>query len=136
MHIYESKKKKKKFIRLVNKIIKSLSSLSVTLSSLSLSPSLSHLISQNSLKQISLPPPIVSHRRLPHASSHLTPPHASHLISSHLMLPIACSSSRRSEAHQAAVLKLIEAASLKPMELADPVLLPTQLANVVLVCDW
>ena len=142
---WEQKKKKEFFIRPVNKIIKSLShlsSLSVTLSvTLSfLSQSLSHLISQNSLRQTSLPPPHASRHWLPHAadclisshliSRHLTPhaprvsshlisrcrsPHAAsrlisshlislrqspHLISSHLTPLIACSSSRRSEAHR------------------------------------
>ena len=99
--------KKKKFIQPVNKIIKSLSSLSVTLSS-----------------------KLLSCHRLPHAADRLTPHHTPPIASSHLI------SRRRSLAHQAANLKLIEAAGLKPMELANPFLLPTQLANVVLVCDW
>ena len=89
------------FIQLVNKIIKSLSHLSVTLASL-------------------------SQANFSSASDRLMSP----ITSSHL---ISC---RRSLAHQAANLKLIEAAGLKPMELADPFLLPTQLANVVLVCEW
>ena len=129
--VAKSKKKKKKFfIRPVNKIIKSLShlsSLSVTLSvTLSfLSQSLSHLISQNSLKQTSLLPSIASR----HRSAHLTPLIASHRLASHLTPPIASFhliSRCRSLAHQVAGLKLIEAADLKPMELVD----------IVLVCDW
>ena len=104
--VAESKKKKKFFIRPVNKIIKSLSHLSHSPSHFSLSHSLI-----SSLK--TLLGKLLFHHLTPHAtdchtlpivsshliSSYLTPPHASRasrlissrLISSHLTPPIASS---------------------------------------------
>ena len=164
--VAESKKKKKNFfIRPVNKIIKSLShlsSLSVTLSvTLSfLSQSLSHLISQNSLRQTSLPPPHASRHWLPHVadcliSSHLILSHAtsrltrlaSHLISFHAAdrLTPPRVSSHLISSHSANRLissHLIsrrwslahQAAGLKLIEATG--LKPMELTDVVLVCDW
>ena len=81
--VADSKKKKNEFfIRPVNKIIKILAHLS----SLSVSLSVT-LSSPQSLSHLSLSSKLLFHRRLPHVASRLTP-------------PIACSSSRRSEAHR------------------------------------
>ena len=90
--VVESKKKKEFFIRPVNKIIKSLPLISITLSSLS--QSLSHLIS--SLKTLSSK--LLFRRRSPHLISS----HASRRLASHLI------SRRRLLAHQTAGLKLIK----------------------------
>ena len=128
--VADSKKKKEFFIQPVNKIIRILShlssfsvSLSVTLSSpqsLFLLNIFPITLSSLSLKQTSLPPPIASRRLTPHAADRLLIEAAGLKLIEARRSPHATGrliSRRRSLAHQAA--------GLKPMELAD----------VLLVCD-
>ena len=95
VHCSRKQKKKKKFIRPVNKIIKSLSHLSflisLSLSLISLSQSLSQANFSHAASHL------ISRHRSPYLISSYA---ADHLISSHLTPPIACSSSCQSETHR------------------------------------